>query len=128
MSASAQARERERAAEDQLPRATLTAIDRLEVAVAALDAASRNHAHTISGIDARLVELHNRVNDQSANVTDTELRARQTETHLAEACSNILQRFQTKLQHGESNDMINARIESIGQELLRLESAIAAAI
>lgn len=128
MSASAQARERERAAEDQLLRGTLTAIDRLEVAVAALDAASRNHAHTISGIDARLVELHNRENDQSANVTDTELRARQTETHLAEACSNILQRFQTKLQHSENNDMVNARIAPIGQELLRLESAIAAAI
>ena len=69
-SASAQARANKSEEEEQLPRNPLAAIDRLEIAVAALDQASRQHFHTISKLDITYVKIQNRVNDMANQLSD----------------------------------------------------------
>lgn len=92
-SASAQARAKEREGE-QLPRSVLAAIYRLEVAVSALDQASRNQFRTISKLDSSYVDIQNRVNDMANQLSGAMTKSGTAENHLVEACGNIIDRFQ----------------------------------
>ena len=71
------------------------AIDRLEIAIAALDSASRTQASAISRQDVRHLELHNRLNDMSNLVTGLN---DMTEKHLHKARCNIIIQYIPKLR------------------------------
>ena len=118
LSASAQARADEQAGERQLPRSTLAAIDRLEVAVAALDQASRSQAHTISIMSTKYVEIQNRVNDQANRLSETMDKIKTTDSHLLEACGNIIDRSQAKSTHKDDMQLINVQMGTLRTALL----------
>ena len=86
----------------QIPQAMHDAIDRLEVAVAALDLASRNHAQLLSRTDERLVEMHNRLNAQANVVNATDAKSKETEIHLGQACANIIDRYKLKTEFDDT--------------------------
>ena len=75
------------------------ALDRLEIAIAPLDSASRTQASAISRQDVRHLELHNRLNDMSNLVTGLN---DMTEKHLHEARGNIIIQYIPKLRHNET--------------------------
>ena len=127
-SKSAQARLDQRTEEEQIPRKTLAAIDRLEITVAALEQASRNHAHTISKLDASYVEIQNRVNDMANTLSDTMTKSRTTENNLLEACGNIIDRFQSKSTHSDDMRAVDGDIGMLRAKLRDLENAVASAV
>ena len=122
---------RNRAANDDtggdIPRSLQMAIDRLEITVATLESASRSHAHTLSVHDQKCIELNERLNGQSKLIHEIDARSKLNDAHLRQACANIVDQFQYKAAHEENINFGNARVESLTQEMQRLERAIAAA-
>ena len=112
---------------EQLPRSMHNAIDRLEVAVAALDLASRNQAQFMARTDEKIGELQNRVNAQANVVNTIDARSKQTETHLAQACANIIDRYKLKTECDDVIRIIDAKVDTIVSEMQRLGIAVAQA-
>ena len=103
------------------------AINRLGVAVAALDLASRNHAQLFSRTDERLVEMHNSLDAQANVVNAIDTESKQTETHFRQACANIIGRYKVKNEFDEAMHNKDCRVDTIAFEMQRLGKALTAA-
>ena len=81
----------------------------------------RGHATMIANLEAKMVETNNRVNAHADLLKKASDASGRTDSHLAEACRNIIARFENQ----ESARAHAARVDAMGCQIEAVMSAIA---
>lgn len=108
------------------------ALDTMVNRVVTLERVNRSHAQLIADETERAVELNNRMNALVQVVQKTSEATSATEKNLSDVCTNVVDRFTTKISHNEVREgltlqfaTIDARLESLSNEFQLLLQATA---
>lgn len=91
------------------------ALDQVANTISTHERHLRNHAQTISALTERVDQLTTTVTGLMSTMEKTRQYASTTDRHLVEACSNIMQRFETKDEVLNQSQLVQAKLDSLSQ-------------